>query len=117
MKIVFEDGDEVIYEGERCVVKGSVKQLNGMDGIHILKSNNDVVFTPTAIVKSYDAWLLEKCVECLNAYEQWEANLTTSDEDDFLESMSTGNYDMMLRLQEMRNNIGRALSARNKGKN
>lgn len=117
MKIVFEDGDEVVYKGERCIVKGNVKQLNGLDGIHVLKPNNDIVFTPTVGVKSYDVWLLEKCIECLNAYEKWEADLTTNDEDDLLESLSTENYDMLIRLQEMRNNIGRAISTRNKGKN
>jgi len=117
MKIVYENDDEVVYEGERCIVKGPVKQLNGMDGVHVVKPNGDIVLVPTAVVKSYNEWLLEKCVELLNAYEQWEADLTTDDEDEVLEAMSTANYDQMIRLQSMRNDIGRALSSRNKRKN
>jgi hypothetical protein len=117
MKIVFEDGDEVFYEGERCVVRGNVKQVNGVDGVHVLKPNGDLVLAPTTVLQTYDGWLLGECIELLNGYEQWEANLTTDESDDILETMSTENYEMMLRLQRDRNDIGKALAQRNKGKN
>ena len=117
MKIVFEDGDEVFYENERCVVRGDVKQVNGLAGVHVLKTNGDLVLVPMKLLQTYDSWLLGQCISLLNSYEQWEANLTMDDDDDFLEAISTSNYEMMIQLQKKRNEIGKALSLRNKEKN
>lgn len=117
MKIAFEDGDVAYYEGERCAVTGQARTVNGVEGIHIKKTNGDIVLTPMVTLKTFDQWLLSQCIEYLNTQEQWEANLTTDDEDSLLESMSTANYDMMQKLQSFRKDIGLALSLNNKGKN
>ncbi len=117
MKTIFEDGDMVFYEGERCTVRGTHKKVNGKDGVHVSKPNGDIVLAPTSALQTYDTWLLDQCVELLNEYEQWEANLTLDENDAVLESMSAENYDMMIRLQTRRNDIGRALAHRNMEKN
>jgi hypothetical protein len=117
MKIVFEEGDIAYYEGERCTVFGQPTTVNGVEGIHVKKANGDTVLTPLVILKTFDQWLLSQCIECLNAQEQWDANLTTDEDDTLLESMSTSNFDMLQKLQSFRKDIGRALSMNNKGKN
>lgn len=109
MKIIYENGDEVFYNDERCVVMGLTKHVNGMDAIHIHRPNGDILLVPTTAVNTLDAFLLGKCLECLRGYEQWEANLTVDDDADILESMSVENYEMLIGLQDQRNDIGKFL--------
>lgn len=117
MKITYEKGDVVYYEGQRCTVQGPTQLVNGLEGVHLTKPNTDIVLAPVSVLKSENDRLLEQCIECLNAYEQWEADLTTDDGDDVLEMMSTDNYNMLINIQKMRNAIGHAISERNSRKN
>lgn len=105
MKKTFEQDDLVYYEGEPVTVLGPPVKANGVPGHHVRDKKGGIHLVPSTVLVTPEAHWLDRCVKLLLGHEQWEADLTSSDEDSLLEEMTPENYEALSVLQEQRKEV------------
>lgn len=105
MKVVYEDGDLVYYEGKPVTVVGPPIQVDGVLGHHVKHANGDLALVPTVVLVTLEVALMQDAVMTLLAHEQWESDLLINDQSVFLETLDIENYKSLVALQNLRKEI------------
>lgn len=105
MKITYEPGDVVYYEGKPVVVVGPPVRVEGVPGHHVKNEKGDLTLVPSVVLSTVEGALMHECVQALLSHEQWEADLLVNDQAVFLESLDATAYEGLVGLQQTRKSI------------
>ena len=117
MKIMFEEGDLVYYEGKPVTVVGPPVRVDGVPGHHVKHENGDMALVPAVVLLTPETSLMNRCTEALLAHEKWESDLLISDQSVFLETLDTESYASLVEMQKTRLELLTKIASLSKRKN